>query len=216
MLIVTMAANGERFEQVLACLGCENIAPVNDYHFIASDSAGETTITTLNDYSRWTEPAFALLSRLATLHPRDLRAPEPGTHLRSTIYLGRNFETARPIERLDARIVEGSLHASMEDEFGMRRGRQAARKRYAHPLDMLEHAARLALWLVDAEPLIPPPLTEVPIRHDDNGGGPPYVLATDIPDFPRRFFEQRRLGCAVPMPGAYYASDWWRFIGGRP
>lgn len=213
MLIVTMAANGERFEQVLACLGCEQVAPVNDYHFIASDSAGETTITTLNDYSRWTEPAFALLSRLATLHPRDPGAAKPGTHLRSTIYLGSNLETARPIERLDARIVEGNLHASIEDDFGMRRGRQAARKRYEHPLDMLEHAARLAIWHADVEPPIPPPLTEVPIRGDD---GHPYVLAADIPAFPRRFFEQRRLGCTVPMTGAYYASDWRQFIGGRP
>ena len=82
MLITTMAANGERFEQGLACLGCDQIAPVNDCHFITSSSAGETTITRLNDYSRWTEPAFALLSRLATLHPRDLAAAEPGTLLR--------------------------------------------------------------------------------------------------------------------------------------
>ena len=213
MLIITMAANGERFEQVLACLGCEQIAPVNDYQFVASDSAGETTISTLNDYSRWTGPAFALLSRLVTLHPRDLGAAEPGTHLRSTIYLGRNLETARPIERLDALIVEGHLQASIEDDFGMRRGKQAARKKYANPLDMLEHAARLAIWLYDVEPPIPPPLTEVPIRGD---GGQRYVLAADIPDFPRRFFEQRRLGCTVPMPGAYYAGDWWQFIGGRP
>ena len=213
MLIITMAANGERFEQVLACLGCEQIAPVNDYHFIASNSAGETTITTLNDYSRWTEPAFALLSRLATLHPRELGAAEPGTHLRSTIYLGRNLETARPIERLDARIVEDSLQSSIKDDFGMRRGRQGARKRYAHPLDMLEHAARAAIWHADSEPPIPPPLTEVPIHVD---GGQQYVLAKDIPEFPRRFFEQRRQGCTVPMPGAYYAGDWWQFIGGRP
>ena len=213
MLIITMAANGEQFEQVLAWLGCEQIAPVNEYHLIASDSAGVTTITRLNDYSRWTEPAFALLSRLATLHPRELGAAEPGTHLRSTIYLGRNLETARPIERLDARIVEGSLHASMEDDFGVRRGKHAARRSYTHPLDMLEHAARLALWLADVEPPIPPPLTEVPIRGD---GGRPYVLARDIPEFPRRFFEQRRLGCTVPMPGAYYAGDWWQFIGHRP
>ena len=212
MLIITMATNGEQFEQVLACLGCEQIAPVNDYHLIASDSAGETTITRLNDYSRWTEPAFALLSRLAKLHPRDLGAAEPGTHLRSTIYLGRNLETARPIERLDARIVEGHLQASIEDDFGMRRSKQAARKSYTHPLDMLEHAARLAIWLTDVEPPIPPPLTEVPIRDD---GGQPYVLAADIPAFPRRFFEQRRLGCTVLMTGAYYASDWWQFIGGR-
>ena len=83
MLITTMAANGERFEQGLACLGCDQIAPVNDCHFITSSSAGETTITRLNDYSRWTEPAFALLSRLATLHPRDLAAPEPGKHSRT-------------------------------------------------------------------------------------------------------------------------------------
>ena len=212
MLIITMAANGEQTEQVLACLGCEQIEPVNDYQLIASDSAGETTITRLNNYSRWTEPAFALLSRLATLHPRDLGAAEPGTHLRSTIYLGRNLETARPIERLEARIVEGHLQASIEDDFGMRRGKQAARKSYTHPLDMLEHAARLAIWLADVEPAIPPPLTEVPIR--DNGGQP-YVLAADIPEFPRRFFERRRLGCTVPMTGAYYASDWWQFIGGR-
>ena len=82
MLIITMAANRERFEQALACLGCDQIAPANDCHFIASNSAGETTITTLNDYSGWTEPAFALLSRLATLHPRDLAAAEPGTHSR--------------------------------------------------------------------------------------------------------------------------------------
>ena len=213
MLIITMAANGEQFEQVLAWFGCEQIAPVNEYHLIASDSAGVTTITRLNDYSRWTEPAFALLSRLATLHPRDLGTAEPGTHLRSTICLGRNLETARPIERLDARIVEGSLHASMEDDFGMRRARQAARTSYTHPLDMLEHAARLALWLADVEPPIPPPLTEVPICGD---GGRPYVLARDIPEFPRRFFEQRRPGCTVPMPGAYYAGDWWQFIGHRP
>ena len=82
MLIITMAANEERFEQGLACLGCDQIAPVNDCHFITSSSAGETTITTLNDYSRWTELAFALLSRLATLHPRDLAETEPGTLLR--------------------------------------------------------------------------------------------------------------------------------------
>ena len=92
-------------------------------------------------------------------------------------------------------------------------GKHAARKRYAHPLDMLEHAERLTIWLTDVEPPIPPPLTEVPIRSD---GGQPYVLAADIPEFPRRFFEQRRVGCTVPMTGAYYASDWWQFIGGRP
>ena len=213
MLIVTMAANGEPLEQVFGCVGCEQIAPVNDYQLIVLNGDNDTRITTLSAYSRWTESAYALLVRLVRHHPRDPDVAAPGTHLRSTIYLGQSLANGRPVERLEARIVDGYLHASHQDDFGTRRVKQTVRPGYAHPVDMLEHAARLALWLADAEPTIPPPLTEVPIR---DSGGRQYVLAEDIPTFPRRVFEQRRLGCTVPMLGAYYARDWWQFIGGRP
>ena len=37
--------------------------------------------------------------------------------------------------------------------------------------------------------------------------GEPFEQAADIPTFPRRVFEQRRLGCTVPMTSAYYARD---------
>lgn len=213
MLIITMAANGEPFEKVFGCVGCEQIAPVNDYQLVELDGNSDTRITTLSAYSRWTEPAYALLARLVRHHPRDPREAAPGTHLRSTIYLGQSLGNGRPVERLEARIVDGYLHASHQDDFDTRRVMQTVRPGYAHPLDMLEHAVRLVLWLADIEPPIPPPLTEVAIHGD---GGHQYVLAKDIPEFPRRFFEQRRRGCTKPMPGAYDAGDWWQFIGGRP
>ena len=213
MLIITMAASGEPLEQVFGYIGCEQIAPVNDYQLVAPSGADDTCITTLSAYSRWTEPAYALLARLVRHHPRDPEAAPPGTHLRSTIYLGQSLSGGRPVERLEARIVDGNLHVSHQHDFGKHYVEQPVRPGYPHPVDMLEHAARLATWLTDAEPTIPPPLTEVPIR---DSGGRQYVLAEDIPTFPRRVFEQRRLGCTVPMLGAYYARDWWQFIGGRP
>ena len=136
----------------------------------------------------------------------------PGAHLRSTIYLGKSVAGGRSIGRLEARIVDGYLHASLTDDFGTGRVKHRVRPTYRHPLDMLEHAARLALWIADAEPPIPPPLTMVPIQHDR---GPPHVLAADIPSFALRHFELRRHGCTVPMLDAYSAGDWWHFIGGR-
>ncbi len=213
MLIITMAANGEPLEQVFGCVGCEQIAPVNDYQLVELGGNNDTRITTLSAYSRWTEPAYALLARLVRHHPRDPEVAAPETHLRSTIYLGQSLANRRPVERLEARIIDGYLHAFHEDDLGTRSVKQGVRPGYAHPVDMLEHAVRLALWRADSEPPIPPPLTEVPIHGD---GGQQYVLVRDIPEFPRRFFEQRRRGCTVPMPGAYYAGDWWQFIGGRP
>jgi hypothetical protein len=214
MLIVTVGVNREPVERLFGYIGCEQIAPVADYRLVATLVAGKELVTTLPGYSRWTEPAYALLARLIGLR---LHAPPDtglgGSHLRSTIYLGRDFCTARPIERLDGRIEGGYLLASIKGEVDSGVIRERVRSHYAHPLELLEHAARLAVWLADAEPPVPPPLTAVPV-HDD--GGLPYVLAEDIPAFPRRAFERRRLGCTVPMAGAYYAHDWWSFIGGRP
>lgn len=212
MLIVTLAGCGQASEQVFGCIGCEQISPVNDYHLVASNGVDDHHVTTLADYSRWTEPAYALLARLLRHHPRGSAVDATGPSLRSTIHLGQSVASGRPVERLEARIVDGCLQVTHHDGVHTRRVISPARAVYPQPVDLLEHAARIAVWRIDAEPPVPPPLTQVPI-HDD--GGPPYVLAMDIPAFARRHFKQRRLGCTVPRMGAYHASDWWQFIGGR-
>jgi len=212
VLIVTVSTDPSWSEWIFGCIGCERIAPVNEYLLVESGIAGAAGVTTLPDYSRWTEPACGLLARLVSRHPRNPRAEEAGAYLSCTVYFGRKLDTARRIEHLDARIVGATLHASLADEFEVRRIEIAARKHYAHPLDLLEHAARVAVWGADEEPPVPPPLTGVPI-HDD--GGQPYVLAKDIPTYPRRYFEERHVRCTTPPHDAYFAHDWYLFIGGR-
>lgn len=212
MLIVTMAC-GQTSEQVFGCIGCEQISAVNDYQLVASSRGGDHCVTTLSGYSRWTEPAYALLARLLRHHPRASAVDAPGPSLRSTIHLGQSLANGRPIERLEAHIVDGCVQTTHHDGVHTRRVQASARAVYPQPVDLLEHAVRIAMWRIDAEPPIPPPLTQVRIYYD---GGPPYVLAAEIPPFARRHFKQRRRGCTVPRTGTYYASDWWQFIGGRP
>ena len=94
MLIVTLASCDQASEQVFGCTGCERISPVNDYQLVAANGAGNHRITTLADYSRWTEPAYALLARLLRYHPRGSAVDAPWTSLRSTIHLGQSVATA--------------------------------------------------------------------------------------------------------------------------
>lgn len=213
MLIITLATNGKQSEQVFGCIGCERIAPVTDYKLVTAGAVGDTAITTLNDYSRWTEEAFGLCARLLARHPRDPRIDAPGTQLCSSIYLGRNVETARLLEQVNANFEDGMLHVSFHDEAVRRECAQPARDEYPHRLDLLVHAARLAVWGKDDEPPIPAALTDVPVVVDDCEL--PYVLARNIPTFARRHFERRYIGCTVPRPDAFFATDWWSFIGGR-
>ena len=212
MLIITMAANGEPSKQVFGCVGCERIAPVTDYQLVTAGEDGDTAITALLGYSRWTEEAFGLLARLLARHPRNSKMDALGTRLRSSIYLGRTPETARLLEQVDANLVDGTLSVSFQDEFGRRVRTHPARDGYLHPFDLLIHAARLAVWGKDEEPPIPAPLTDVPVVVEE--GVLPYVLARDMPAFARRHFERRYIGRTVPRPDAFYANDWWSFIGG--
>lgn len=212
MLIVTLSTVEAQPEELLGCLGCKRIAPVTDYVFVESGTAIDTGATGLSGYSRWTEPAFGLLARLVCRHPRLRPGAVAITLLTCTIHLGFRLEQARRIERLKARIQGGTLRVSLHDEFESRRTEAAVRARYAQPLDMLEHAARVAVWGSDEEPPIPPPLSEVPV-HDDLELK--YVLAEDIPAHPRRFFGARYIGCTTQRRNAFYAHDWLHFIGVR-
>jgi len=212
MLIITFAANDEPDEKVLGILGCERIAPVNDYELITTNSRGELVTTTLSGYSRWTEPAFGLLARLLRLHPRDSDLRAPGARLQSTIYLGSDNATARVVERLEGHVEAGTLYVKCPDEFGTRERKGPARPAYGNPLDLLEHAARLAGWSKDAEPLVPKPLTEVPVYEGD---GTPFVLERDIPAFPLRHFRNRGVEVMASRRDAYFAQDWLQFIGSK-
>lgn len=214
MLIITMATNGKPSEQVFGCIGCERIAPVTDYKLVTAGEDGDTAITTLLGYSRWTEEAFGLCARLMARHPRN---PEidaaKSTQLCSSIYLGRAVETARLLEQVNAKFEDGMLHVSFHDEAVRRECTQPARDKYLHRSDLLIHAARVAIWGKDEEPPIPAPLTDVPVVANDSEL--PYVLARDIPTFARRHFERRFSGSTVTRPDTFSATDWWSFIGGR-
>lgn len=212
MLIITLAANGEPSEHVFGCIGCERITPVNDYQLVTAGANGDTAVTALLAYSRWTEEAFGLLARLLARHPRNSKMDVLGTRLCNSIYLGRNPETARLLEQVDASLMDGTLSVSFQDEFGRRVSTHPARDGYLHPFDLLIHAARLAVWGKDEEPPIPAPLTDVPVVVEE--GLLAYVLARDMPALARRHFERRYIGRTVPRPGAFYANDWWSFIGG--
>jgi hypothetical protein len=210
MLIVTLPGGGQPAPHVFGCIGCNLIAPVTAYQLVQARSKNATVVTSLDDYSRWTEPAFGLLARLLSRRGSGASERESDGAVDCAILLGRDLYTSRPIERLVGRVEDGLLHVSLSSELGAHVDAQPARSHYARVGDLIEHAARIAVWGADAEPPMPPPLTAVPIRYGD---GAPHVLEADMPPHPRRYFVARQAGRTQPDAGAHFARDWRAFIG---
>lgn len=212
MLIVTVTTDCGP-AQLLGAIECLAIAPIADYRWHSSLARDGVVQASLDNYSRWAEPAAALMARLLARRPVDAPRLPPASEVTCELFIGQSVAAKRPIERVTARIDGSILCASHSDEQAGQTDFGARRAEYSSLEDLLIHAVRLSLWGDDEEPEVPPPLTTVPIRSID---GVSVVLVADIPAYPRRQFVRRRDGCTVPFPNAFFAHDWFDFIGGRP
>lgn len=210
MLIVTLIdSNGA--STVLGVLGCERIAPVADYIWASVSNGTVTPVATLRAYSRWTEPAAALLARLLAIAPGDKTDWPLVERFTCEVRLGSRYGTGRLIESIDVVTELDYVHVTHRDELGEHSTRGPARAHYASLAELLTHAARLAVWGVDIVPPIPEPLTTVPVHKDDCGHA--YVLERDMPEHVRRHVVARKVGCTQPKLGAFFEWDWTSFIG---
>lgn len=213
MLILGIRTPGHQWHTV-GYVWCHAIAPVANYTLgvpAQDGDAGERAH--LRDYSRWSEPACALVARLlaaARGSVDTLAAPAPH-RCELDVRIGPDFARSRRIEHVHAHRSNGSLSAARTDEHTRAEHRGVERQEYANLASLLEHACRLAAWGSDVEPPIPEPLSKVPLHRGP--GDRPVVRADDIPAHPRLHFEASRIGATQPAHGLYYAHDWFAFIG---
>lgn len=210
MLVVTLIDSAGA-STVLGVLGCKRIAPVADYVWASVSETAVTPVATLHDYSRWTEPAVALMARLLAVAPRDKTDWPLVERFTCELRFGSRHGPGRLVESIHAVVENKLLDVTLHDELGERSTRGPARASYAGLAELLIHAARLATWGEDIEPPIPESLTAVPVHTDESGTA--HVFECDMPTYVRRHFVARRVGCTQPKTGAFYASDWNDFIG---
>lgn len=211
MLVCSATAGGVPF--TLGYIGCPFISVLAPYTFARADDPGWTTLATIEDYPRWAESAFGLFARLlARLPPEERRWPcAPAATCR--LLIGRSGTHSREIERLTVTLKPPHLRVQAHDEAHEYQATAPMRPSYDGLVDVFVHGARIAVWGMDEEPPLPPPLTSVPTHRTSEGLA--YVLEEELPAHPRRHFCTRQVGARdkrLPA-GAHSVADWLRFVG---
>ena len=198
----------------LGYIGCPVIAPLAPYSWARPDDHAWMPVVTIHDYARWSESAFALLARMLERLPQSERRWPAASELTCRLLLGSSPRHSRQIEQLTVTVRAPHVSVELRDNYHVHTASTPARPSYEGLVDVLIHAARVAVWGVDAEPPLRPPLTSVPTHRTD--GGLAYVLEADLPTHARRHFAARQRHVHNPaLPaGAHVATDWLRFVGG--
>ena len=197
---------------VLGYIGCLSIAPLSTYSFTRADGTSLEPLAQVHEYARWSESAFGLLARLLCLLPLNERPWGYLPQFICELRLGSS-SWSRRIEYLKVQVNSDSLSVELRDELWCHRATALAAVEYAGLVDVLLHAARIAVWGVDEQPPIPAPLTSVPVHRTQDGVA--YVLEQDMPPHARRHFLRAQATSnpeALPQ-GAHRATDWLRFAG---
>lgn len=197
---------------VLGHIGCLSLAPQATYSFIRADSTLLEPVAQVHDYSRWSEPAFGLLARLLRRLPFDERAWRYMPRFTCELRVASTSCSFR-VEHLIVDVSSDRLNVELRDVAGGHRASALAALDYADLVDVLLHAARIAVWGVDEQAPLPAALTLIPLRRTNEGAA--YVLEADIPPYPRKHFQLHwREAQNEQLPaGARSAEEWLRFIG---
>jgi hypothetical protein len=197
---------------VLGYIGCIRVAPLSTYSFTRPSGSLWEPIAEVHEYARWSESAFGLLARLLRLLPLNERPWKYLPQFTCELCLGSS-SWSRRIEHLKVQVNSDRLSVELRDELWCHRATALAAGEYADLVDVLLHAARIAVWGADEQPPIPAPLTSIPVHR--TSGGVACVFEHDMPPHARRHFLRKQAGVereSLPA-GAHRVADWYDFIG---
>lgn len=195
---------------VVASIAVDRHAPVASYKIHATTSDGSPMLAVLEGYSRWSEPAVALVARCIEILPGPFWLPV----MRATGYLGlsislrRDHESSRHIERVYSWRHGGAAVVDWHDGDAPTETVTAAVGEADDARSALLQTLRLAAWRVDTTPPVPRPLSHVRVTQHLGRRG---VWLAELPRHARRHLERRSAYAVVD--GHVSEAAWLDFIG---
>lgn len=209
-MCLAMTARPGEDATVVASIAVDRHAPVASYTIHAATRDGSPMLAVLESYSRWSEPAVALVARCIEVLPGPLWLPvtQATGYLGLSISLRRDHDMSRHIERAYSWRHRGAAVVDWHD------GDEPTETVTATMVDTddarcaLMQTLRLAAWRTDATPGVPRPLSHARTTQHLGRRG---VWLAELPKHARRHLERRSAHAVID--GHVSETAWLDFIG---